>query len=91
MNFQDLFSLQSVLGKIVRLCTRELHKCILSKASCNTPVKVTQEAKGEIQFWRENSRLLNDDGKQVNEVAVYNVRMYCDDSNTGYAEVGSKK
>ena len=67
----------------LRQRTRELHKCILSKASWNT-VKVTQEAKGEIQFWRENSRLLNDEGKQANEEAVYNVRMYCGACSTGY-------
>ena len=49
----QVISLQSVLGKIVCLRTRELYKCILLTASWNAPVKVTNEVKGEIQFWQE--------------------------------------
>ena len=80
----QIISLQSVLGKVVRLRTRELYGCILTKASWNAPVKVTQGAIDELKFWRENSKSLNQEGKLINEESVCNVRMYSDASSTGY-------
>ncbi|MEW8545049.1 MAG: reverse transcriptase domain-containing protein [Candidatus Thiodiazotropha sp.] len=80
----QVISLQGVLGKSVRLRTRELYNCILSKASWNAPVKVTQGAKNELIFWRENARLLNREGKQIKADAVFDLRMYADASSYGY-------
>ena len=43
-------SMQGVLGKIVRLKSRELYKCILTRASWKAPVIVSQEAIEELRF-----------------------------------------
>ena len=80
----QVISLQSVLGKIVRLRTRELYNCIMSKASWNAPVLVRQGAKDELLFWRKNARLLNQQGKQINAETIFDLRMCTDASSTGY-------
>ena len=80
----QIISLQSVFGKIVRLRTRELYGCILSKASWNAPVKVTQGAINELKFWRENTNPLNQEGKLINEQTICTIKMYSDASSTGY-------
>ena len=41
---------QSVIGNKVRLRTREMFKCINSRASWNAPVLVSEEALAEIEF-----------------------------------------
>ena len=80
----QIISLQSVFGKIVRLRTRELYGCILSKASWNAPVKVTQDAINELKFCRGNTNLLNQEGKLINEQTICTIKMYRDVSSTGY-------
>lgn len=55
----QIVSLQSVLGKIVCRMTRHMHNCILARASWNAPIKVTNDAMLEIDFWLQNVRTLN--------------------------------
>ena len=43
----QIISLQNVIGKKVRLLTRQTYSCILSRASWNAPVRVTDEAKSD--------------------------------------------
>ena len=61
----QIISLQNVIGKIVRLMTRQMYRCILSRASWNAPVMVTDDARSELQFWKANVRRLNSAGKSL--------------------------
>lgn len=61
----QIISMQTVLGKMVQLRTRELYRCILSRPSWNAPVKVTVEAVGELDYWRSNVRSMNAKGQYV--------------------------
>ena len=61
----QIISMQNVIGKKVRLLTRQIYSCILSRASWNAPVRVTDEAKSELLFWKANVRSLNALGKSL--------------------------
>lgn len=61
----QIISMQTVLGKIVQLKTRELYKCILTAASWNAPVKITEKAVSELRFWRQNLKSMNAKGQDV--------------------------
>lgn len=80
----QIISLQNVIGKKVRLLTRQMYKCILSRASWNAPVIVTESAKSELLYWRENARILNDFGKCLDRKTFYEFRLFADASSTGY-------
>ena len=43
--------------------TRDMYNCIITHASWNAPVLVTDEAKHEIMFLKENVRKLNVPGR----------------------------
>ena len=43
-----IIALQNVIGNK----TRQMYRCILSRASWNAPVIVTDEAKSELTFWK---------------------------------------
>lgn len=59
-------SLQNVIGNKVRLPTRQMFSCILSRASWEAPVRATGEAKSEVVFWKANARSLNASRKSLN-------------------------
>jgi hypothetical protein len=80
----QIISLQSVLGKLVSLRTRYLHKCILSRASWNAFVKVSTHAIDELRFWLGNARVLNREGRCLKERFTANLSLYIDDSAVGY-------
>ena len=54
-----LISMQSAIGPEVRLRTRGLNHCIVSRVNWNSPVIVSSQALDEMIFWRENIRSLN--------------------------------
>ena len=80
----QIISLQHVIGKKVRLLTRQMYKCILSRASWNAPVFVSEAAKSELLFWKTNARGLNDKGKSLYGKTFYELGVYADASSTGY-------
>ena len=63
----QIISLQNVIGKKVRLMTREIYICILAGASWNAPVMIKTEARVELLFWKDNARSLNASGKKLNK------------------------
>ena len=80
----QIISLQSVIGNKVRLRTREMFKCINSRASWNAPVLVSEEALAEIEFWKSNLHTLSSQGKPLkdSELSLYNI--FVDASAVGY-------
>lgn len=80
----QIISLQHVVGKKVRLLTRQMYKCILSRASWNAPIVVTEEAKSELMFWKTNARGINDKGKSLHGKAFYQLCIFADASSSGY-------
>jgi hypothetical protein len=64
--------------------TREMFKCINSRASWNACILVSVQALEELIFWKENVLLLNQKGKNLKHdyVCLYNV--FIDASNVGY-------
>ncbi|MEW8546455.1 MAG: reverse transcriptase domain-containing protein [Candidatus Thiodiazotropha sp.] len=97
----QIISLQNVIGKKVRLMTRQMYNCILMRASWNAPVIVTEQAKEELKFWRENVRVYNNEGKCMQQNTFAEICMFSDASSKGYGgylegcieslEVGSSK
>lgn len=79
-----IISMQMVIGKIVRLKTRELYKCIDSRLSWDSPVYITEKAEQEVKFWLESVRLLNDKGKDITENLDFELMLFCDASSEGY-------
>lgn len=65
----QIVSLQSVVGRVVLLKSRELFRCINYKASWNSPVVVSDGALKELKFWLENV-------KEKNEVKLENISSY---------------
>ncbi|MEW8548285.1 MAG: reverse transcriptase domain-containing protein, partial [Candidatus Thiodiazotropha sp.] len=80
----QVISLQTVLGKIVSLKTRALYHCILSRASWDAPVLVTQDAISELVFWRKKARFMNLNGRPIKENLEAEVELFCDASDEGY-------
>ena len=80
----QIISTQLVLGKIVRLKTRELYKCIDSRLSWESPVFISEKAVEELLFWLQNISLLNEKGQDLSESFSVEVSMFCDASSEGY-------
>ena len=80
----QIISLQNVIGKLVRLKTRFLYRSILSRLSWNSLVHVDDEALGEIRFWRQNVRLLNDKGMSIAFDSTCEIDAFSDASAVGY-------
>ena len=80
----QIISTQLVLGKIVRLKTRDLYKCIDSKLSWESPVFISEKAADELLFWLQNISLLNGKGQDLSESFSVEVSMFCDASSEGY-------
>ena len=80
----QIISLQSVIGNKVRLRTRELFKCISARASWNAPVRVSETALSELEFWKANLNSLNKEGKPLKEKEVCLYNIFADASAVGY-------
>lgn len=80
----QVISLQTVMGKIVSLKTRALYECILSRASWEAPILVTQDAINELVFWRTKARFMNLNGRAIKENLEAEVELFCDASAEGY-------
>ena len=50
----QIISMQTVLGKIVQLKTREMYKYIMSRVSWKAPIMLAIEAVRELEYWRAN-------------------------------------
>ena len=59
----QIISMHAVLGKIVRLRTRELYKYIDSRLSWDSPVYISEKAEQEARFWSESVRIMNLKGR----------------------------
>lgn len=79
-----VISMQSVIGPRARLRTREMYKCVLSKASWNAPVVLSNGALDEIQFWLLNIHRLNGAGCKLKENRVCTSVVCTDASGSGY-------
>ena len=83
----QIISMKVVVGDIVRMKTRFLYYCILSKASWEAKVKISVDALKEIEFWRKNVSILNGNGRSIEFVCasdVCNLLLYCDASDVGF-------
>lgn len=78
----QIISMQGAIGPVVRLRTRSMYACLLSRASWNAPIIVSNEAVSEIVFWKENTAILN--GRELNIIEQYSSVVYTDASGTGY-------
>lgn len=84
----QIISNQPVFGYTVRLKTRHMYDCILSRVSWSSLVYLTKDAINEIKFWKENCIKLNNEGSYLN-AAVKNpgwvdFDLYCDASDVGF-------
>ena len=80
----QIISLLNAIGKSVRLRTRFLYRCILARQSWNSLVHVDDEALGELRYWRENVRLLNDKGMKIALDDTCEIEAFSDASAVGY-------
>jgi len=80
----QIISMQFVLGGKVRMLTRHMYNCVLSRASWNAPILVTEEARKEICFWRQNARMLNEKGRDLSVASGCDFSVFCDASAKGY-------
>lgn len=78
----QIISMQCGLGSVVRLRTRALYKCLLTKASWDAPVMIQSDAFKELIFWKENLSGLN--GKSVNSLDCVNIVLVSDAFAIGY-------
>ena len=79
-----IMSAQAVIGKIVRMKTRELYRCIDSRVSRQSPIYISEKAKNELKFWSLNLRVLNDKGRDIKEKDAFEVALFADASSDGY-------
>lgn len=80
----QIISMQTVLGKKVQLKTRELYRCIMSRASWNAPVRLTEVAIAELDFWKNNVRSMNSKGQYIAPNVCTEISLYSDSSSEGY-------
>ena len=80
----QIISIQTVLGKIVRLRTRELYKCIDSRLSWDSPVYISEKAEQEVKFWSDTVKFINLKGRDFNESVDFETVLFCDASSVGY-------
>lgn len=83
----QIISMKAVIGNTVRLKTRYLYDCIMSRASWHSKVKMSVNAFNEIEFWRESLNRLNENGCRLESFDasdVCNFQLVCDASDVGY-------
>ena len=64
--------------------TRFLYNCMLHRASWNSLVPVDNDALGEITFWRDNIRVLNNRGMCIELDNSCEIEAFSDASAVGY-------
>ena len=79
-----IISMQMVLGKIVRLRTRQLYKCIYTRLSWDAPVYISEKAEQEVKFWSESARVMNLKGRTFSKNIDFEAVMFCDASSESY-------
>jgi hypothetical protein len=62
-----------------------MYKCIISRASWDSPVLVSKTAIHEIMYWKVNERKLNGSGKYMSEMKAYDIHVLWDASGSGYS------
>ena len=80
----QIISLLHAVGKIARLRTRALYRCIDTRASWNAPVLIDEAAYKEINFWNNEVKNLNDKGFNVEYKDEYEIEAFSDASADGY-------
>ena len=85
----QVISMQAVLGKIVQLKTRDLYRCIMSRASWNAPVMLAVDAVRELEYWRTNVSSMNAAGQYVSPNLDSEILIYVDASGDGYGGYAS--
>jgi hypothetical protein len=78
----QIISMQGAIGGTVRLRTRGLYTCILSRASWDSPVLIDDDAWKEAVFWKENVCSLN--GSVLEKKEACDMVVYSDASASGY-------
>lgn len=84
----QIISMKAVIGNTVRLKTRCLYDCIMSRASWHSKVKMSVNDFNEIEFWRESLNRLNENGCRLESFDASDVRnfqLFCDASDVGYS------
>ena len=81
--------MQSALGPLVRLRTRSMYDCVLSRASWEAPVMVSSKALDEMLYWSNKVRSLNSGKLEDGLVALESTNIdksivFCDASGAGY-------
>jgi hypothetical protein len=77
-------SIQAVFGSLVRLRTRELHKCIVLRASSKSLVALTAPVIEELRFWINSVNQLNEKGNNLHESDLCDLEAFTDASETGF-------
>ena len=85
----QIISMQTVLGKIVQLNTRELYKSTMSRASWNAPIMLAIEAVRELEYWRANVSSMNSSGQYVSPNLDSEILIYSEASGDGYCGYAS--
>ena len=85
----QIILMQTVLGKVVQLRTRELYKSIMSRASWNAPIMLAIEAVRELEYWRANVSSMNSLGQYVSPNLDSEILIYSDASGDGYGGYAS--
>ena len=83
--------MQAVFGTIVQLKTRGLYKCIPSTASWDAPVSLTAEGIKELEYWKQNVRVVNQKGQTISPNLDAEIYMFTDASSVGYGGYVSHK
>ena len=73
----QIISMEMVLGKIVRLRTRQVYKCI-TRLSWDAPVYISEKAEQEVKFWSESARVMKLKGREFSENIDFETVMFCD-------------
>ena len=73
-----------VFGKIVRLRTRELYKCIDSRLSWDSSFYISEKAEQEVKFSSESVKVINLKGRDFIESTDFETVLFCDTRSVGY-------
>ena len=85
----QIISMQTVLGKIVQLKTREMYKYIMSRVSWKAPIMLAIEAVRELEYWRANVSSINSSGQYVSPNLDSEILIYSYASGEGYGSYAS--
>ena len=85
----QIISMQAVLGKNIQLKTRDLYRCIMSRASWNAPVMLAVDAVRGLEYWRTNVSSMNAAGQYVSPNLDSEILIYVDASGDGYGGYAS--